>query len=730
MGVQLMIAALCTVTAAADAAAAGTIVGTYPSSNCPGPNVGSFTPEPNAGDPIPVGGTWDSPDPGSILWRANEWVRQQVPYCVSASWRQTGLGTYRMDCSGFISMAWNLDGVPSTAMLGGYRGFPLPGYVTQVSWSALRPGDALVADGHARLFLGWLPGQTGTAGLYAHEPAYNDGAGYTVTRSATLAELQVDSKGRTYKPLRYNRSTITPPPAVAAFTATYGSTTVAGSPTPPTLSLPTGGGQVRLSATVDNASSATFSASPTIIGTGQPVAVTSRVAAVTITVPPNTDPAIDTYSLSVSAKGSGDPVLSDKRVTIRVAAPPPPAYQAFTVAAAGRTGSTVSVPATGTTATISVTATDTRTITFDGVLDGSQPVASLPVEVNGPPGGDGVINRFVTLPANPTDRPRHYDFTATLEGYGGVVTTGQVRVTVAPSTANSTLVWNRAGGNYVVQSWLDFTPTYKGSGTFPAGADTAVTGDWDGDGASDDSIVWDRDTGAYQVYSFSRDVATPRTQGTWAVGYTDLVAGDWDGDGLDDDTIMWNTATGLWVVHTWSGFAFTYRNSGYWAVGYDRWINGDWDSDGRIDDMLLWNVDSGLWVVHSWAGFAPTYRRSGTFAVGYDQLLAGDFDADGRRDDMFLRNTSNGNWVTHAWADFQPTYKNHGTMSSFYDNATVGDFDADGYLDDVFIWGRGATLDWVVESFTNFANGDTSWDGAGSWNVGYDAVVPGRFDPA
>lgn len=82
--------------------------------------------------------------------RAFSWWDAQVPYSQSRYH-----GGYRTDCSGFISMAWQLGTSYTTASFvsGGGESFLLGSY------DKLVPGDALVrrsnGAGHIVMFLGW-----------------------------------------------------------------------------------------------------------------------------------------------------------------------------------------------------------------------------------------------------------------------------------------------------------------------------------------------------------------------------------------------------------------------------------------------------------------------------------------------------------------------------------------------------------------------------------------------
>ncbi|MFV2121494.1 peptidoglycan-binding protein, partial [Streptomyces sp. Act-28] len=86
-----------------------------------------------------------------IIDRAERWVAERVPYSTEEH-RTDG---YRPDCSGYVSMAWQL---PANEWTGS-----LHHYGTRVAWADLRPGDILLfhdpADpakgSHVTIFGGW-----------------------------------------------------------------------------------------------------------------------------------------------------------------------------------------------------------------------------------------------------------------------------------------------------------------------------------------------------------------------------------------------------------------------------------------------------------------------------------------------------------------------------------------------------------------------------------------------
>lgn len=102
----------------------------------------------NAGYQLPTG----SITRAQIITRAELWVAQQVPYSQTAWWKNQ-YGTYRQDCSGYVSMAWDLDQ---------YTDF-WTGNLNLVSRtipaSTLLPGDILLSDKHTILFAGWADTQ-------------------------------------------------------------------------------------------------------------------------------------------------------------------------------------------------------------------------------------------------------------------------------------------------------------------------------------------------------------------------------------------------------------------------------------------------------------------------------------------------------------------------------------------------------------------------------------------
>lgn len=125
-----------------------------------------------------------------IMERALSWVTQRVPYRVTSYWADG----YRQDCSGYVSMAWNLPGNEWTGSLAQYG--------ERITKEELRPGDMLLfhnasdphAGSHVVLFGGW------TNSARSHYVAYEQTRPHT--RRATTPYAYWSDSAR-YVPYRY-----------------------------------------------------------------------------------------------------------------------------------------------------------------------------------------------------------------------------------------------------------------------------------------------------------------------------------------------------------------------------------------------------------------------------------------------------------------------------------------------------------------------------------------------
>ncbi|GAA4822149.1 peptidoglycan-binding protein [Streptomyces ziwulingensis] len=106
---------------------------------------------PGGGPAAPAGAPLSAITRTEIIDRAETWVAAKVPYSMSAYWSDG----YRQDCSGYVSMAWNLPKNEWTGSLGEYA--------DPITKEELQPGDILLfhneADpeggSHVTIFGGW-----------------------------------------------------------------------------------------------------------------------------------------------------------------------------------------------------------------------------------------------------------------------------------------------------------------------------------------------------------------------------------------------------------------------------------------------------------------------------------------------------------------------------------------------------------------------------------------------
>jgi hypothetical protein len=103
-----------------------------------------------------------------IISRAKKWVSAQVPYSMTTYWSDG----YRQDCSGYVSMAWNLPGNEWTGSLAGFG--------VKIARADLQPGDILLfhnpddpsKGSHVTIFGGWSDASHSTYLAYEQTPPH------------------------------------------------------------------------------------------------------------------------------------------------------------------------------------------------------------------------------------------------------------------------------------------------------------------------------------------------------------------------------------------------------------------------------------------------------------------------------------------------------------------------------------------------------------------------------
>ncbi|MGW4894757.1 hypothetical protein ACWEQL_21180 [Kitasatospora sp. NPDC004240] len=140
-----------------------------------------------------------------VLARARHWAEKRVGYSQKLWWSDNATGGgYRQDCSGFVSMAWQLtDSYDTTGLFS---------VADRITWEELQPGDALDIGGytgHAILFAGWTDKAQGAFRYYSESSKSRPTSVATARRGDALIAKHPTSA---YVPLRYRKITGTPAP--------------------------------------------------------------------------------------------------------------------------------------------------------------------------------------------------------------------------------------------------------------------------------------------------------------------------------------------------------------------------------------------------------------------------------------------------------------------------------------------------------------------------------------
>ncbi|PFG19835.1 D-alanyl-D-alanine carboxypeptidase family protein [Serinibacter salmoneus] len=202
---------------------------------------------------------------------------------------------------------------------------------------------------------------------------------------------------------------------------------------------------------------------------------------------------------------------------------------------------------------------------------------------------------------------------------------GPRRVAVASTVALAALgvlhAPSHAAGAELDGTGRQYLYSSAGAGTidvrFGREGDTAVVGDWDGDGSDTLGVrrgaevrLTDSIAGgdADHVFSFGR-------------ADDEVLVGDWDGDGKD--TLALRRGRTIIVANTLGDGALT--ESFAFGRADDQVLVGDWDGDGK--DTIAVRRDSTIITAEEMV--AGTATESFSFGRADDRVVVGDWDGDG-----------------------------------------------------------------------------------------------------
>jgi hypothetical protein len=283
--------------------------------------------------------------------------------------------------------------------------------------------------------------------------------------------------------------------------------------------------------------------------------------------------------------------------------------------------------------------------------------------------------------------------------------------------------WNNDSGGWRMQSWFNYRPTGRNTGTFARWWEFAVPGDWDKDGVDDDLLLWDQDTGRWAIRSWihyhRRNVRT----GDFSTFWDQLIPGDWDGNRRTNDLFMWDRNTGRWQVRSFTATGTRIRTSGSLPIVFDTFRVGDFDEDNRENDLFVRDRQSGAYRIYAWNAFDPTLRRTSTWRRAFDRFVVGDWDSDGELNDMLVLRSTTGRWRMISWHGFSPTRRRAGTWSSRFKQFAAADLDGEGRVDDMLVRSRG-TGRWKVIEW-HYYRAHRRYDGVGGKR--WDQLIPGQW---
>lgn len=240
------------------------------------------------------------------------------------------------------------------------------------------------------------------------------------------------------------------------------------------------------------------------------------------------------------------------------------------------------------------------------------------------------------------------------------------------------------GGWYVTPSSNPSKPYFQQWGV---PGDVSLAADFDGDGKND-YVVWRPSQGMWYIKPSSNPAAAYAQQ--WGLPGDVPLAADFDGDGKSD-YVVWRPSEGMWYIKPSSNPAAPYRQQ--WGLPGDVPLVGDFDSDGKLD-FAVWRPSNGVWYIIPSSNPSLPYQQQ--WGLPGDVPLVGDFDGDGKNDYAVWR-PSNGSWYIVPSSNPEGVYMQQWGAQG--DVPVARDFDHDGKTD-YAVW-RPSSGNWFVIPSSN-----------------------------
>jgi formylglycine-generating enzyme required for sulfatase activity len=263
-------------------------------------------------------------------------------------------------------------------------------------------------------------------------------------------------------------------------------------------------------------------------------------------------------------------------------------------------------------------------------------------------------------------------------------------------------IYDSRSGNWYIKTFSDQMVTWGRHWKWGEGR--PVTGDYDGDGKSD-LALFDPVGGYWYIRAVAGDVIACGTQ--WGWNGAQPVSGDYDGDGKSDLAVL-DQARGFWFIRGVDGTPIAWQSQWGWSAA--KPVPGDYDGDGKWD-LAVFDTAGGYWYIRKLSGDVLAWKQQWGWSTA--KPVPGDYDGDGKFD-LAVFDTAGGYWYIRSLTGSIIVWKQQWGWSTA--RPIPGDYDGDGKWDLAVFDTVGGY--WYIR---NVAGSILAWNNQWGWNT---ATVP------